>query len=89
MRPYDYVTDGTPIVDEELASPMLEFLATLDREQAAWFWETQAEIFVPEARAELLALNVSQARDHYLDVHTRETVWGFVNCFTPMICSMH
>ena len=89
MRDYDYVTDGTPMVDESPAHTLLNKLAAMERETAEWFWETQAEIFIPEARAEVLAENVRITRDGFLDVCTRKAVWGFVNCFTPGVCSMH
>jgi hypothetical protein len=89
MRKYDYVTDGTPMVDESPAHTLSNKLAAMERETAEWFWKTQAEIFIPEARAEVLAENVRITRDGFLDVCTRKAVWGFVNCFTPGVCSMH
>ncbi len=89
MRKYDYVRDGAPMVDESPAYTLRHKLAALERESAAAFWETQAEMIVPEYREEMRRLNVNFDRDHFLDTHTRKAVWGFVNCFTPVVLSMH
>jgi arginyl-tRNA synthetase len=89
MRKYDYVRDGTPEVDEAPAYTLTNKLAALERETSAAFWETQAEMIVPEYREEMRRFNVNFDRDHFLDVGTRKAVWGFVNCFTPGFLSMH
>ncbi len=89
MRKFNYVTDGTPVVDEEPAHIFTKILIATERETAEWFWETQAEKYSPEDREWLCSYSVNVLTAELIDASTRNNVCFFTGYFTPEVCSMN